>query len=205
MLCRFIHRSIFCCSTSLPRTSNTSWPLSISTSFLFWRFRTIACISCGLTFLSLPHLLMRDRYCRSLQTRLCQHCAQNSCCLARTEATYSALKPYSSSIICLTLGKGSFCSMCKSRTRFLYGSQSSACRVAALRFRGRSGGRMDDAGPACAADADAGWPLPAASTLDCAWLGCNVGAERPNGCRTWCCVATTGPPEACTCRAKAEV
>jgi hypothetical protein len=29
--------------------------LLVSTSFLLWRFLTIACISCGLTFLSFPH------------------------------------------------------------------------------------------------------------------------------------------------------
>ena len=57
--------------------------------------------------------------------------------VGRTEVSYSALKPYSFSIMCCTLRRGIFCSRCNVNMAFLYGSQSAERVVTALGFRGR--------------------------------------------------------------------
>jgi hypothetical protein len=63
----FIHLSIFSSSTTFSRTLKVSSALFFSISLLRCLFRTIAFISFGLTFLSLPHWVKRVLYCRILQ------------------------------------------------------------------------------------------------------------------------------------------
>ena len=101
----FIHLSIFSACTACPRNLKPSSPFSVSTSFLRCRFRTIAFISLGLTFLSKPQLLIRDLYCLNLgkSARITED---------NGWTTYVAEKPddlNSVSTICFTSGSGKFC------------------------------------------------------------------------------------------------
>ena len=124
---------------------------------------------------------MRDRYCRNLQTQECQRHAMGLLHVGRTEVSYSALKPYSFSIICCTLRRGMFCSRCNVNMAFLYGSQSAERIATALGFRGRFDEVKRISGTTGIVDAEKDRLLPVSPALNRSWLACSAGPSASRG------------------------